>query len=84
METSRRSDPTAGPTGALAGAGSVNATPHDPQKWSPGSLLAPQVGQATSRGLPHWEQNLRPGRFSARQEAQVILLAKYPRRSRCA
>ena len=51
----------------------VTAEPHDGQKRAPGTILAPQVGQAAIRGAPQVMQNLEASRFSVRQVGQNTL-----------
>ena len=79
-ETRRRSAVGSAVLGwrAAMSAGARGA-PHSPQKSSPGSLVAPQAGQAALSGLPHFAQNLRPSRFSTLQLGQSIR----PQRAYC-
>jgi peptidoglycan/LPS O-acetylase OafA/YrhL len=57
--------------GAVAASLPARAEPHSPQKRSPASLSAPQLGHARARGRPHSAQNFRPSRFAVPQLAQT-------------
>ena len=48
-----------------------SGVPHSPQKTSPGSKAAPQLGQAVASGVAQATQNFRPGLFSVAQFGQI-------------
>ena len=67
----RAGRPGRGPRAARAGAGPPSGVPHSPQKTSPGSNGAPQMGQAAASGVAQRTQNFRPGLFSVAQFEQI-------------
>jgi len=46
--------------------------PHDAQKRASAARAAPHAGQASSKAVPHAEQNLAPGALPAPQDAHVF------------
>ena len=70
----RLSDALAAGDRAEAGCASAatSPAPQSPQNLSPGSAGAPQEGQTSFSGWPHWTQNFRPSRLSLPQLEQRI------------
>ena len=52
----------------------TSVPPHSPQNFAVGSLVAPQVRQASARRAPHSPQNLRPTSLAWPQLGQFIRL----------
>ena len=51
---------------------STSAAPQAPQKRSPGSFAAPQLGHTSASATPHWPQYRLPGRFSVPHDEQIV------------